>query len=152
MTTWMGRVPRFGWWGITVYAAGMAFVEAACVISLRRLYYPDGWTSPFHPIPDDALLLEQTREIATLVMIAAVASLGRPTIREGLARGLWIFGIWDLLYYAFLRVIIGFPANLATLDVVFLVPRVWVAPVWLAAGVSTAALLVALKFHRGGPR
>ena len=142
----------FAWWGITIYAAAMAFVEAACVVSLKRLYFPDGWKPPFHPIPGDALLLEQTREIATLVMIAAVAFLGRPRVREGIARGLWIFGLWDLLYYAFLRLLTGFPASLADSDVVFLVPWAWVAPVWLAVAGSTASLFVALRLHRGGSR
>jgi hypothetical protein len=138
----------FAWWGISVYAAAMAFVEAACVVSLKRLYFPEGWAPPFHAIPDSALLLEQAREVATLVMIAAVAFLGRPSLREGLARGLWIFGLWDLLYYAFLRSLTGFPQSLADLDVVFLVPRAWVAPVWLPAGCSIAALAVALAIRR----
>jgi hypothetical protein len=140
--------PRFGWWGISVYAVAMAFVEAACVVSLKLLYYPAGWVPPFHPIPGDAVLLEQGREVATLVMIASVAFLGRPTLREGLARGLWIFGVWDLLYYAFLRMLTRFPGSLTDLDVVFLVPRVWIAPVWLAVAGSTASLLIALRLHR----
>jgi hypothetical protein len=126
----------------------MAFVEAACVVSLKRLYYPEGWTYPFHPIPGSALLLEQVREIATLVMIAAVAFLGRPGTREGFARGLWIFGVWDLLYYAFLRALTGFPGAFTDLDVVFLVPRAWIAPVWLAVAGSTASLLIALRLHQ----
>jgi hypothetical protein len=140
--------PRFGWWGISVYALAMAFVEAACVVSLKLLYYPAGWVPPFHPIPGDAMRLEQIREIATLIMIAAVAFLGRPTLREGVARGLWIFGLWDLFYYGFLRLFTGFPESLFDLDVVFLVPRPWIAPVWLAVAGSTTSILVALRLHR----
>jgi hypothetical protein len=139
---------RFRWWGITVYAAAMAFVETACVISLKRLYYPGGWAPPFAPIPDGALQLEQAREIATLVMIGAVASLGRPGWRQGIARGLWIFGIWDLLYYAFLHFLTGFPKTLLDWDIVFLVPIAWVLPVWTAFLASAASLLVALRLHR----
>jgi hypothetical protein len=139
---------RFGWWGITVYAAAMAFVETACVVSLKRLYFPEGWRPPFHAIPADGLLLEQAREIATLVMIAAVALLGRPAWREAIARFLWVFGIWDLLYYVFLRCLTGFPSSPADPDIVFLVPHEWIFPVWVPVACSVAALALALRLHR----
>jgi len=141
---------RFGWWGITVYALAMAFVEAACVVTLKRLYFPEGWHPPFHDIPADGLRLEQAREIATLVMIAAVAALGthdRAPWREALARALWIFGLWDLGYYAALAILTGFPSSLADLDVVFLVPHAWVLPVWVPVVVSIACLAIALRLR-----
>ena len=139
---------RFGWWGITVYALAMAFVEAACVVTLKRLYFPEGWHPPFHDIPAVGLRLEQAREVATLVMIAAVASLGRPRWREALARALWIFGLWDLGYYAALAILTGFPLSFADLDVVFLVPHAWVLPVWVPMVVSAACLAIALRLHQ----
>lgn len=139
------KSPRFHWWGLTVYALAMAFVEAAAVVTLKRLYFPEGWAAPFHPIPPEGLMLEQGREIATLVMIAAVAFMGRPGLRDGAARGLWIFGIWDLSYYMFSRLLTGFPAGLADLDVLFLVPKPLIAPVWLPLAGSTVCLLVALR-------
>ena len=138
---------RTGWLPITVFAVAFAFVEAAIAISLKRLYYPDGWKPPFHALPGEANLLEQAREVMTLVMIASVAAFGRPSWREGIARGLWIFGIWDLGYYAFLLWLTGFPSSLLDLDLVFLVPIVWVFPVWVPVLVSIVALLVALRLH-----
>jgi len=138
----------FGWWGITIYAAAMAFVEAACVVTLKRLYFPDGWRPPFHAIPAEGLLLEQAREIATLVMIAAVALLGGPAWRGAIARFLWIFGLWDLLYYAFLRCLTGFPSSFGDLDIVFLVPHEWILPVWVPVACSVGALALALRLHR----
>jgi hypothetical protein len=83
----------------------------------------------------------------TLVMIASVAAFGRPAWREGIARGLWIFGIWDLGYYAFLLWLTGFPSSLLDRDLVFLVPIVWVFPVWVPVLVSVVAILVALRLH-----
>ena len=136
-----------GWLPITVFALAFAFVEAAIAISLKQLYYPDGWKPPFHALPGNANLLEQAREVMTLVMIASVAAFGRPTWREGIARGLWIFGVWDLGYYAFLLLLTGYPSSLLDLDLVFLVPIVWVFPVWVAVLVSTVAILVALRLH-----
>lgn len=138
---------RFGWWGITVYALAMAFVEAACVVTLKGLYFPEGWHPPFHDIPRDGLRLEQAREIATLVMIAAVSALGRPPWREALARALWIFGLWELGYYASLAIVTGFPASLADPDVVFLVPHAWVLPVWVPVSVAIAGLAIALRLR-----
>jgi hypothetical protein len=139
--------PRPGWFPITVFATAFAFVEAAIAISLKQLHYPGGWKPPFHALPGFANVLEQAREVMTLVMIASVAAFGRPTWREGIARGLWIFGIWDLGYYAFLRWLTGFPSSFMDLDLVYLVPIVWVFPVWVPVLVSTVAILVALRLH-----
>jgi len=133
---------------ITVFALAMAFVEAACVVSLKRLYFPEGWHPPFHDIPAEAVRLEQWREIATLVMIGAVAFLGRPSARIALARGLWIFGVWDIGYYGALAALTGFPARLTDLDIVFLVPRAWVAPVWLPIAASAACVFLAIGLAR----
>jgi len=141
---------RVGWVAITLFAFAMALVEAACVVTLKKLYFPDGWAAPFHPIPPPGLLLEQWREVATLVMIGAVACLGRPRLRIALARGLWIFGLWDLLYYAFLKLWTGFPSSLLDLDLVFLVPRPWIAPVWSACLVAFACAVSAQVLTRRG--
>jgi hypothetical protein len=139
-----------GYIALTVYAAAMALVEAACVVTLKRLYFPEGWVAPFRAIPESGLRLEQWREVATLVMIAAVAWLGRPPLRIALARGLWMFGLWDLLYYAFLKLWTGFPSRAQDLDLVFLVPRPWIAPVWSACLVSIACAGCARVLSRRG--
>lgn len=138
---------RPGWLPITAFAVAFAFVEVAIAISLKKLYYPDGWKPPFHALPGEANLVEQAREVMTIVMIASVAAFGRPTWREGIARGLWIFGIWDLGYYAFLLWLTGFPSSFLDLDLVYLVPIVWVFPVWVPVFVSTVAILIALRLH-----
>lgn len=137
---------------LTVFAIAMGFVEAACVVSLKRLYFADGFHAPFHAIPPHALRLEQWRELATLVMLGGVALLGSGGIRGFLARGLWTFGVWDLAYYAFLRLLTGFPARMTELDIVFLVPGPWVLPVWVPVAASAASLLVALRLRRRGRR
>lgn len=139
------------WLGLTVYAAGMAFVEAASVVTLKLLYFPEGWAPPFHPIPAEGLRLEQWREVATLTMIVAVAFLGWPPLRVGIARGLWVFGLWDLFYYFFLRLWTGFPGRLGDWDVVFLVTKPWIAPVWLPCALSLLCLAAAIRLGSRGP-
>ena len=143
---------RVGWAALTAFAFAMGLVEAACVVTLKKLYFPEGWAPPFHPIPASGLRLEQWREVATLVMIGAVACLGRPPLRIALARGLWIFGLWDLFYYAFLKLWTGFPSSLLDLDLVFLVPRPWVAPVWSSCLAAFACALSAQVLTRKGGR
>ena len=143
---------RSVWLWITLYAAAMALVEAACVVTMKRLFYPGGWAPPFAPIPPGPLLLEQAREIATLVMILAVAWLAGRSGPSRLAAGLWVFGLWDILYYAFLRWLTGFPRSLADLDVVFLVPIAWITPVWVPLLGSAAAMIVALWIRARVPR
>jgi len=130
---------------LSVFALAMAFVEAACVVTLKQLYYPEGWKPPFHEIPVAGLRLEQWREFATLVMLGAVAWLpGVGGVRGFIGRGLWTFGIWDLGYYFFLRFLTAYPARLTDLDVVFLIPVPWVLPVWVPVAASTACLLAGL--------
>lgn len=138
------RVP---WIWLTVFAVAMAFVESAAVVTLKRLYFPAGWAPPFHPIPPEGLALEQWREIATLVMILSVAFYRRSRFAEGVAAGLWVFGIWLLGYYMFLRILTGFPARPTDLDVVFLVPKAWIAPVWVPLASALVCLAVALRLR-----
>jgi len=137
---------------LTIFAVAMGFLEAACVVSLKRLYFAGGYHAPFHAIPADALRLEQWREVATLVMLGGVALLGARGLRGFVARGLWTFGVWDLSYYVFLRFLTGFPARLTELDIVFLVPGPWVLPVWVPVAASTTCLLAALLLGGRGRR
>lgn len=137
---------------LTVFALAMGFLEAACVVSLKQLYFADGFHAPFHPLPPAAMRLEQAREIATLVMLGGIALLGAGGIRGFLARGLWTFGIWDLSYYVFLRFLTGFPASATDLDIVFLVPVPWVLPVWVPVACSVGSLLAALALGGRGRR
>jgi hypothetical protein len=142
---------RSVWTWITIYAGAMALVEAACVVTLKRLFYPGGWAPPFPPMPAGPLLLEQVREVATLVMIATVALMAGRSTRGRVAAGLWIFGVWDILYYAFLRWLTGFPRSLADVDVVFLVPIAWIFPVWVPLLVSAATLVLAVRLRATVP-
>jgi len=129
------------------YAVAMAYLEAAVVVYLQRALKIEPST-PF-PLRDQASLgglggIELGREIATLVMLVTVGWLAG---RNGLDRLAWIsaaFGIWDLGYYVFLWVFIGWPTNLGTFDLLFLLPVPWVAPVWAPMSVSIALVLFGL--------
>ena len=119
----------------------MAYVESAVVSYLRFLYYPGGFFisdgSSMAAMGSGAFRIELGREAATIVMLAAVALLAaRRSWWERLAYFVWTFAVWDIFYYVWLFVLLRWPPDLMTLDVLFLIPRVWVAPVVLPVAVS----------------
>jgi len=153
---------------VTCYALAMAFLESAVVVYLRALFKisvewqsvsPDSNNTlmavPFFAflqphylftiLPDSRILgVEFFREVATIVMLVAVGWLSGRTARQKFAFFLYIFGIWDIFYYVFLYLIIGWPTSLKTLDVLFLIPVPWVAPVFVPVGISVLMILSAL--------
>lgn len=131
----------------------MAYVESAVVSYLRSLYYPDGFVvsegASIAAIDPSAFRVELSREAATIVMLAAVALLAaRRSWWERLAYFVWAFAVWDIFYYAWLYVLLRWPPNLMTLDVLFLIPHVWVAPVVLPVVVSGVMLVLATVILR----
>lgn len=130
-----------------VYAAAMAWVEAAAVVYLRRIHYPDNPLAlfPLRAWPATDLGVEIVREAATIAMILAVALLSVPGRTRRIAAFLYVFGLWDLFYYAWLKVVLGWPAAWADWDILFLIPWPWLAP-WYAP----AAVAVMLALWGGG--
>ena len=132
---------RTRWLLVVVFAVGMAWVEAASVYYLRVMvdrvhpYQPS-------PLPMQGVLapVELTREAATLVMLFIVGALAGATWRARAAYSLIAFGVWDIFYYVFLKLISGWPRSLLDWDVLFLLPLPWWGPVM--APVCIALLMV----------
>lgn len=133
---------------ITAFAVAMGFLESAVVVYLRALYYPDGFTFPLVPMDTRIVLTELFREFATLVMLLAPGALIAKGRMERFAWFCWAFAVWDLFYYVFLKVLLGWPESLFTWDVLFLLPTVWVGPVLAPCMVSLGMLgLAAVILH-----
>lgn len=132
---------RTRWLVVAAYAAGMAWVEAAAVFYLRTLvdriepYQPNPLpiTEPLGPV-------ELARELATMIMLATVAGLAGRCWRSRLGYFALAFGVWDILYYVFLKVMCGWPGSLLDWDVLFLLPLPWWGPV--LAPTLVAALMI----------
>ncbi len=135
-------------WALALYAAAMAYVEAAVVVYLRRLFHPEGFRFPLQPIPHELALTEIGREAATLAMIASVAWLGGSSKPQRWGAFCLVFGVWDILYYASLKVLIGWPESLLDPDILFLIPSPWVGPVIAPVGVSVLLIRLGLLYHR----
>ncbi len=137
---WRSR-ERAHWVFVVTFAAGMAWVEAACVYYLRVMvdrivpYQPD-------PLPIRGTLgeVELVREGATLLMLAMTGLLAGRTWRTRLGYAAIAFGCWDILYYVFLRIMSGWPTSPFDWDILFLLPLPWWGPV--LAPVCIAFLIV----------
>jgi hypothetical protein len=129
------------WWSVTVFAIAMAWVEAAVVYYLRTIV---DRIEPYqsNPLPLIGGLgpVELAREFATLVMLFTVGVLAGRDWRARLGYSAIAFGVWDIFYYLFLKVICGWPNSLLDWDVLFLIPLPWWGPV--IAPVSIALLMI----------
>lgn len=126
---------------LTVFGLAMAYVEAAVVVYLREIIYPEGFAFPLKAISMRLGAVEVGREAATVFMLLSVAYLVERTRRGRFACFMLLFGLWDIGYYIWLKVTIGWPESLLTWDVLFLIPLIWSGPVM--APIMVACLFVA---------
>jgi len=125
---------------VVVFGVSMAFVEAAVVVYLRAIYYPEGFSFPLKLTTDYKILVEVLREIATIFMLLSVAVISGKRFYERFAYFLIAFGTWDIFYYIWLKLTLGWPSTIFDWDILFLTPLPWIGPV--IAPVSIAILLV----------
>lgn len=150
-----------------LFAIAFGFVEAAVVVYLRAVLASSAGygvsisevarfshalsaatVDPPPELPKSLLLLEMCREAATMVMLVALAFLSAEKGRERWPMFLWAFALWDVTYYAALRVTIAWPARLTDTDVLFLIPVPWISQVWfpvLVSSLSVVAVLIGTK-------
>jgi hypothetical protein len=145
-----------------VFAVAFGFVEASVVVYLRaasgllpgyqgtlsdvmRLsgtYYQQA--QAVKELPKSLITIEALREAATMFMLVSVALLCSRKTRSRWAIFLWMFAIWDIVYYAALWGTVRWPGSLKELDVLFLLPVPWIAPVWFPVVVSALTILAVL--------
>lgn len=135
------RWSAYAW--LWAFAIAFGLIEAAVVVYLRALLGIHGDSLfPLLSVTDAAharvMGVELWREAATLVLMLAPAMLfhRHPLLR--FAAYMLVFGVWDLTYYACLKLFLGWPAGLFTYDLLFMLPTVWVAPVLAPVLVSLA--------------
>lgn len=118
------------WGTVVVFAIAMAWVESAVVFYLRTMidriepYQPN-------PLPIIGYLgpVELAREAATLLMLLTVGLLAGGTWRSRLGYAAIAFGVWDIFYYIFLKLMCGWPHSVLDWDILFLLPLPWWGPV-----------------------
>jgi len=132
---------------LLVFAFAMGVLEAVVVVYLRELYYPGGFAFPLKVMHGRLVTAELARELSTLVMILSVSWLTGKTLLKRLNSFLFVFGVWDIVYYLALKLFLDWPESLLTPDLLFLIPVVWVGPVIAPVICSIFMIFMALSFE-----
>jgi len=127
--------------GVTIFAMAMGYMESAVVIYLREIYYPEGFAFPLKMMNVHIAVIEIFRELATLLMLGSVGFIAGRTRLERFGFFIFAFGIWDIFYYVFLKLLLGWPESLFTWDILFLLPTTWVGPV-LAPVINALSMII----------
>lgn len=75
-------------------------------------------------------------------MLVAVGMLAGKKPWERFGYFLLAFGVWDLSYYGFLKLTLGWPVSLTDRDVLFLLPVPWIAPVLAPALIALLMIVL----------
>jgi hypothetical protein len=155
---------------LLLFGVSFGYLEAAVVVYLRAIYdpireriHPGRSRQDLFPLispeqlkaagPENSrrLAIEIGREAATIIMLAAFGMVAGRNFNQRMAAFAIAFGLWDISFYAFLKLMIGWPQSLFTWDILFLIPLPWVGPVITPVLVSITLIgggLVSL--FRGG--
>jgi hypothetical protein len=144
---------------LLLFGTAFGYLEAAVVSYLRilheparRHFYLDRPSGELFPLltleqvratgPEQqkTLFVEIGREAATMLMLTAIALAVARNARQWTAAFAIAFGVWDIVFYACLKLLLGWPASLFTWDVLFLIPVPWVGPVIAPVLVSVAII------------
>jgi len=124
------------WVWVAIFSIAFAWVESAVVVYLRTIYFDGGFSFPltinyengqhvFNPL----VRIEFGREIATIIILSAVGIIAGKKPFHRFCFFMIAFGIWDIFYYIWLYIMVGWPESLMTWDLLFYVPLPWVGPV-----------------------
>lgn len=150
-----------------IFAIAFAFVEAAVVFYIREIFGISNTTKTVIPdiqpmvnfgiiaflkfsdalrVFSDSFILqvEMIREFATLLMLGSAAYLASKSVHGRIWMFLYVFSLWDIFYYIFLRIIIGWPTSFLDIDIFFLLPVPWVGPVLLPWVLFSLLLLISV--------
>ncbi len=159
---------------LILFGLAFGYVEGAIVVVLRSVYEPiHARLRPDRPPGDlfplisleelgregpgnvHRLQVELGREVATLIMLAAVPWTFARNVREWIAGFMVGFGVWDIAYYGTLKLCLGWPESLLTWDILFLVPLPWsgpvLAPVLVSVSIIAAGVIVLGREAIGQP-
>ena len=135
---------------LAIFGVAMAHLEGVVVVYLRKalgMLDSESNRESIEKFPKRYLKIEMTREAATIIMLFVLAFLTGTSWIEKAVFFLWTFAFWDLFYYVSLYILIKWPPSLKTIDVLFLIPKPWIAPVWLPIGVSSITIIGIISLY-----
>ncbi|HKR06697.1 MAG TPA: hypothetical protein VJY62_18830 [Bacteroidia bacterium] len=131
---------------LALFSIAMGYMESAIVVYLRKIYYPEGFRFPLTPIEVNIGVTEILREAATLIMLLTIGIVAGKTKLQRFSFFIFCFGIWDIFYYVFLKMLLDWPAHLFDWDILFLIPVPWVGPVIAPCILSLTMIAFAITF------
>lgn len=138
---------------VGLFAIAMAYLEAAVVVYLRRVYGITDLMLSVPPFDPRIGAIEFGRELSTLVMLLSVGIVAGQNLQSRLGVAIFAFGLWDVFYYIWLRVFIGWPSSLLDPDLLFLIPLPWwgpvLSPVLIALLMVVVGVLLSLSAEIG---
>jgi len=149
-----------GWFWVVIFAVGFAWVESAIVVYLREIFYQGSFYFPIvvnwengEYVAHNLAPIEIGREIATIIMLAAVSCASGKNGWQKFSLFMIAFGVWDIFYYIWLWVMIGWPESFMTWDILFLIPLPWtgpvITPVLIALAMTAAGSLIIYYDEKG---
>ncbi|HUX59185.1 MAG TPA: hypothetical protein VMV77_19595 [Bacteroidales bacterium] len=138
---------------LALFGIAMAHLEGVVVVYLRKalgMLDSESNKESLEKFPVLYLRIEISREVATIIMLVLIAYLAGETWIEKGVFFLWTFAFWDLFYYLSLYILIKWPPKLTTIDVLFLIPKPWIAPVWFPIGVSSLTIIIIIILFLSG--
>src|ERR1700681_4141700 len=155
---------------LLLFGISFGYLEAAVVVYLRAIYdpiresihpgRPPGEVFPLisprqlqaaGPENERRLAIEIGREAATIIMLVAFGMVAGKNFNQRMAAFAIAFGLWDITFYASLKLMIGWPQSLFTWDILFLIPLPWVGPVITPVIVAMTLVVCGLySLHVGG--
>ena len=140
---------------VSVFSIAMAYLEAAVVVYLRRVYGIDDLILQVPPFDKQIAVIELGRELTTLVMLLCIGWIAGETFQSRVGFTFITFGLWDIFYYVWLRVFIGWPQSILEPDLLFLIPLPWwgpiLAPVLIALLMVIGGILAVIKVEKNRP-
>ena len=134
---------------LAIFSIAMAHLEGDVVVYLRKAlgFNENGSNKDFlQKFSQKYLLIERTREFATIIMLVILAILIGENWLDKIIVFLWTFAFWDLFYYVSLYILIKWPSRLKTTDVLFLIPKPWITPVWVPICISVITILAIIVY------
>lgn len=137
------RIQILKLWPLSGFAIAFAYVEAVVVVYLRIVLGVEDLIRDVSTYDPSIAATELGREAATLLLLLAVGWATGRNLQSRLGFAFYAFGLWDIFYYLWLRVLLGWPRSLLDTDILFLIPLPWWGPV-------LSPVLIALLCMAGG--
>jgi len=132
---------------LSLFAVAMGLLEDIVVVYMRALFYPEGFDFPLKIMPERITGIEMIRELSTLFMLGVVAWMAGKIFMRRLSAFIFLFGVWDIIYYIALWLFLDWPKSLLTWDILFLVPVTWIGPVLAPLICSVSMIFMAVLFE-----